>query len=59
MRAAAVVALLLHALPGAYGVAATTFVRVPEDRLRPLTPPSAAFVVVWLSKHLWLFISRN
>ena len=30
MRAAAVVALLLHALPGAYGVAATTFVRVPE-----------------------------
>ena len=30
MRAAAVVALL-HALPGAYGVAATTFVRVPED----------------------------
>ena len=31
MRAAAVVALLLHALPGAYGVAATTFVRVPED----------------------------
>ena len=31
MRATAVVALLLHALPGAYGVAATTFVRVPED----------------------------
>ena len=31
MRATAVVAFLLHALPGAYGVAATTFVRVPED----------------------------
>ena len=31
MRATAVVALLLHALPGAHGVAATTFVRVPED----------------------------
>ena len=30
MRATAVVALLLHALPGAHG-AATTFVRVPED----------------------------
>ena len=30
MRATAVVALLLHALPGAHGVA-TTFVRVPED----------------------------
>ena len=31
MGATAVVALLLHALPGAYGVAATTFVRVPEN----------------------------
>jgi len=30
MRTTAVVALLLHALPGAHG-AATTFVRVPED----------------------------
>ena len=30
MRATAVVALLLHALPGSHG-AATTFVRVPED----------------------------
>ena len=30
MRATAVVALLLHALPRAHG-AATTFVRVPED----------------------------
>ena len=31
MRATAVVALLLGALPGAHGVTATTFVRVPED----------------------------
>ena len=30
MRAAAVVALLLHALPGAHGAANATFVRVPE-----------------------------
>ena len=30
MRATAVVALLLHALPGAHGAANTTFVRGPE-----------------------------
>ena len=34
MRATAVVALLLHALPRAHG-AATTFVRVPEDIAEP------------------------
>ena len=33
MRAAAVVALLLHALPGAHGAANATFVRGPDRRV--------------------------